>query len=109
MAKSLKGTIRKVLSRKIAKIQAELQGQNQIARDSAAQREQRMRFKAEVAGQHDENAHFVAAQRAKLEHTVADLLAKIANISYEIGPLRTSPKKTAEAAFRAMDGYIRGN
>ena len=85
VAKALKGTVRKVLSRKVEKIRTEVRGlSDQIARDAIAQREERMRL-------------------------MADLQARISGITDEIGPLRASPKKTADAAFRAMDGYIRGN
>ena len=102
VAKSLRGTVRKVLTRKLAKIRAELKFfgvpveefvkhppppqdaqslYNQIARDAVAQREERLRISA-------------------------DLQARIFGITAELGPVQTSPKKTASGAFHAMDRYI---
>lgn len=92
VAKSLKGTVRQVLARKMEKIRIEL--------DVAADSERAQALYSQIAQD-------AQAQRTERVRIMADLQTKIFEITQEIGPILPKPKKTAGSAFKNLEKYIR--
>ncbi len=95
VAVSLKGTVRKVLSRKLETLE-KLQSS---VRASASDEAQARAVFAQMARD--------SAAQTERWRIMAELQSKIFAINQEIGPVLPPPKKRAEDALKSFEGYIK--